>query len=309
MRISVIIPAYKARRFLPDCLDSIGRQTRLPDEVIVVDDASPEGVEDIVSSYAERPGYPPLVLLKHDMNQGQAAARNTGISACSGDWIAFLDHDDIWDPGHLAQQEQTALASGADLVFCPARLFWDSPGEEPAQIARPYTEAEKQLRPFALMKNCFIITSSCLVRRNSLEQVGGFDPIPDVRAVEDLDCFLKMLRVGAKFVMAQEATLHYRKHPESATCRKGHMIRQIVFAVERHLDWVEATRSEKSEFRVRLAWKAAKETAFTRAADQASWLTRALRLSATRPIVMTRGLAGYLRVLLTRGREPLNKVH
>lgn len=295
MTISVIIPAYKARRYLSDCLESIGQQTRLPEEVIVVDDASTEAFDDIVSAFSSLPGYPPIRLLKHRRNQGQAAARNTGITACAGDWLAFLDHDDVWDPEHLEQLEKTASDTQADLVFCPAKLFVNHPGEEGMAIAQPSTGAEKQFSPFALMRNCFIITSSCMIRSSRLAQVGGFDATPAVRAVEDLDCFLKLLRTGARFAMAPRATLNYRKHPESATGRKGYMIRQIVFVTERHLGWVEGTRKEKFKFRSRLAWNAAIETSITRAPDRWAWFFRALRLTAMSPYTFIHSLARYAR--------------
>ena len=63
--ISVIIPAYKARKFLPECLASIGDQTLLPQQILVIDDASPEPVDDIVANFAARPGFPPIRLIRH----------------------------------------------------------------------------------------------------------------------------------------------------------------------------------------------------------------------------------------------------
>lgn len=215
MSVSVVIPAYKARRFLPDCLESIGRQTRQVAEVLVIDDVSPEPVDDIIEGYAARDGYPPIRLIRHEVNRGQAAGRNTGAAASDSQYIAFVDCDDIWAPGHIESALST-LERGADLCFCPASLFEKQPGDL-GFIEGPMTQAEESLDPLALLKRCFIIMSSVVVRRGLFEKLGGFDEDSRMRAVEDLDFFMRALEGGARFAMAPDATLHYRKHASSAT--------------------------------------------------------------------------------------------
>jgi teichuronic acid biosynthesis glycosyltransferase TuaG len=279
LNISVIIPVYNGRKYLKDCLDSIGSQTLLPDEVIVIDDASIDPPDNIVEIYAAITGYPKIRLLKLAVNQGQAAARNMGIIHSISDWIAFLDHDDIWDPDHLAEQKKTAIATNADLVFCQAKLFQGDPTTGFIRYAIPKLYNDELLEPLALMKNNFIITSSCLVRKSAMKDVGLFDTSPDMRNVEDLDMFIKMKLKNMKFAMSSQASLNYRKHDLSATGRLGHMIRNIVHVTEKHIKTIEGNRSLKNRLRCDIAWNAANETFYLKNNDRWFWLARAIYLT------------------------------
>lgn len=279
MKISVIIAVYNGRKYIGDCLDSIGAQSRPPDEVIIVDDASIDPPDDIVAKYIAQEGYPKLHLLKLKVNQGQAAARNMGILHSTSDWLAFLDHDDIWDPDHLAEQEKTAIASSADLVFCQAKLFQGHPSTGFICHAIPPTYHGGTLEPLDLMINNFVITSSCLVRKDAVTDVGLFDVSPAMRNVEDLDLFLKLMQKNMKFVMSHQASLNYRKHSESATGRIGNMIRQIVHVIEKHIKSVGGDRSIKNRLRCDIAWRAANETFFLKESDRWYWLARAVYLT------------------------------
>lgn len=279
MKISVIIAVYNGRKYLSECLDSIGSQTRQADEIIVVDDASPDPPDDIIAKYSEIESYPEIHLLKIKVNKGQAAARNMGIIHSSSDWLAFLDHDDIWDSDHLAEQEKTAMSSGADLVFCQAKLFRGHPSTGFVCHAIPQTYKGEALKPLDLIRDNFIIMSSCLIRKNALKEVGLFDESPALRSVEDLDLFLKMMQKNMKFAMSGQASLNYRKHDESATGRIGHMIRQIVQVTEKHIDSIPGSGSVKNHLRCDVSWQAANETFCTKAGDRWFWLTRSVYLT------------------------------
>lgn len=294
MKISVIIPAYKARQYLPDCLDSIGRQTLLPKEIIVIDDASPEPMDDIVAGYSSRPGYPPIRMLRHKVNRGQAAGRNTGIQACNSEWVAFIDSDDIWAPDHLEQAVTTLNATDSDLFYCPATIFEENTAVPEGFVEGPMTPDEKALAPFALLSRCYIIMSSVVASAACVRAAGGFDEDPKMRAVEDLDLFMKLLKAGVSFAMGQRSTLFYRKHPGSATCTVGHMARQVVHVTERHINWVDAAPARK---RLRLSeayWIAALQTLRIGAEDRNHWLAMALCVSYRTPLLLLRKFARYL---------------
>src|SRR6266576_3496761 len=109
--VSVVIPAYNAGAFLGEALDSVLSQTYQPLEVIVVDDGSDDETPQIVADYNGKVTY-----LRRSRG-GPASARNTGVRAAKGDWIAFLDADDIWMPGLLGKLVDVA-GTAADLVFC-----------------------------------------------------------------------------------------------------------------------------------------------------------------------------------------------
>ena len=99
-RVSVIVPVFNRAGSIPRALESVAAQTFQDYEIIVVDDGSTDGSADVV----ERLGLARVRLIRSPQNRGAAAARNIGISAASGQWIAFLDSDDFWAPDKLAHQ-------------------------------------------------------------------------------------------------------------------------------------------------------------------------------------------------------------
>jgi glycosyltransferase involved in cell wall biosynthesis len=297
MPISVIIPAYKARKYLPDCLESIGKQTLQPSEVLVIDDASPEPIDDIVRDFSNRSGYPPIRLIKHEVNRGQAAGRNTGMKAASGDWLAFIDCDDMWVPNHLESVIATANESGADLVFCPAILFSSDPHDPSNYRLRPLTEDEIALRPISILNRCFIVISSSVIRAEALRMAGNFDEDPMMRGVEDLDLYMRMLRTGAKFHMDPEATLYYRKHPGSATETTGYLAKQSVHVTQTHIGSVEGSRSEKLYLLIHTRWRTAIQLWLIKSPDRVSWLLSAIRQSLWNPYQCVRWTYRFFRSL------------
>ncbi len=110
--VSIIIPAYKTEQFIGQCLDSVFGQVGAPPfEVIVVDDCSPDRSAEIASTY-------PLRLIRHDLNGGLSAARNTGISAAHGEYLLFVDSDDTLAPDALARLWRHVDAHpGVDMVY------------------------------------------------------------------------------------------------------------------------------------------------------------------------------------------------
>lgn len=261
--VSVIIPAYKARKHLSECLESVCAQTYSEIEIIVVDDASPEPVDDIVANFAARPGFPPIRLIRHEVNRGQAAGRNTGIRASESEWLAFIDSDDVWAPDHLEQAMATLHATGADVAFCPATIFKNNIHESSPFIEKPMSPEEISLAPFALLKRCFIIMSSVVARASVIREIGGFDEDERMRAVEDLDCFMKLLRKSATFSMSEKSTLFYRKHPEGVTSRLGYMSYQSAYVRQIHIANVKGPWFEKRAMVARNWWAAFNTLAMT----------------------------------------------
>ena len=115
MLISVIIPVYKAEKYLGRCMDSILAQSLSDYELILVDDGSPDQSGAICDAYAKQDGR---VRVIHQKNGGAAAARNTGLDAAAGEWIAFIDSDDWVHPDYLRLLYEAARQRGADLSAC-----------------------------------------------------------------------------------------------------------------------------------------------------------------------------------------------
>lgn len=111
--VSFIVPVYQAVKTLDGCVQSILAQTNTDYELILVDDGSTDGSGELCDSYTDR-----RIKVIHGKNAGAAAARNTGLKAAKGDWIAFVDSDDAVSPGYLSTLLKAAADTGADIVSC-----------------------------------------------------------------------------------------------------------------------------------------------------------------------------------------------
>lgn len=222
-------------------------------------------------------------MLKHKVNRGQAAGRNTGMKAASGEWLAFLDCDDMWAPGHLESVMGTAESSGAGLVFCPAIMFDTDPHDASNYVLQPLSEEENQLRPISILNRCFIVISSSIIRADAIKRAGGFDEDPMMRGVEDLDLFMKLFKAGVKFQMDPQPTLYYRKHPDSATGTPGYLARQGVHVTRTHVNAVEGSRSAKRTILMQAYWRCAVELWLLKSSDRFSTLLQAIRHSLWNP--------------------------
>ena len=145
--VSVVVPAHQATLYLAECLESILAQTRMPDEVIVVDDGSTDVTAAIASSFG-----PPVRVISTP-HAGTAAARNTGIAAATGNVVALCDDDDLWLPNKLSLQlDALGDPSAEAAVFCGASEFL-SPEIDPAMAPgrAPVSEVARARLPSTLM--------------------------------------------------------------------------------------------------------------------------------------------------------------
>jgi GT2 family glycosyltransferase len=174
-----------------------------------------------------------LELIRHEANQGLGAARNTGIRAAKGEFVAFLDHDDLWAPGHVSSVMAAIRNEKAELGFCTVMLFGEAP-ENPLGLWGPPGQAIDAQLPFQLFESNFITPSSVIASKGLLNGLGGFSTDPKVHMCEDLDLWLRALSSGASFVHAKDITVHYRKHPAAATSRQGYMAYQAAYVRDLH---------------------------------------------------------------------------
>lgn len=201
-QVSVVVAAYNARGFIDRALRSALDQREATVEVIVVDDASADGTAEHVQALAER--EPRLRLLRQAANGGPSRARNAGLAAATGDWIAVLDADDAFAPGRLARLVRLGEASGADIVadnFSYRDIAQDRDYGAALRTAPPLQELDRHTflagaRPltgeadFGLLKP--------LLRRGSVERLGLAYP-EEIRHGEDFELILDALLKGARY--------------------------------------------------------------------------------------------------------------
>lgn len=187
-QISVIIPAYNAARWLPRAVEACRTQTLSPTEIIIVDDASSDATLDVAKQLAAQ--HARVNVLRHKRNSGPAAARNRGAAESRGEFLAFLDADDHWDPTKLEKQMRAMRAQPQTGLVLTAVRERNMHGLTLREMWHriPETRQERVRAFFTFKLN--MLTPTALMPRHVFEEVGGFDP--DLRIGEDYFLFMKI---------------------------------------------------------------------------------------------------------------------
>jgi len=201
-QVSVIMPAYNAAAYIEESIQSVFRQTFRDFEVVVIDDGSTDATAEVAAAAGG------VVRLLRQANGGAASARNRGIEASRGEFIAFLDADDLWHPRMLrAQLEAFARHPEAGLVFTNC---WNTDGKRILPLTRTAQRQAAQGSVFRpLLADNFVMTTTVMLRRVCLERVGLFDESLPVS--EDYDLWLRIAR-HYPFAFVPEALGRYRLH-------------------------------------------------------------------------------------------------
>jgi len=212
--ITVVVPVYNGEDFLPAALQSALCQGYPAAEIIVIDDGSTDRTAAIAESFGSK------IRLLRTANQGVSAARNLGLSEATTEWVALLDHDDVWESNHL---ECLAAAiqkrSDADVVYGRVRRFVRDRRKSSSQTdfvragALPFPE--EALVAGLLLERCPILTSAMAVRRSRLLALGGFDSY--FSNAQDWDMWVRLALDGAVFAGSSATTTLYRIHTTSRT--------------------------------------------------------------------------------------------
>jgi len=192
--VSVIIPAYNATRWIARTIDSVRAQTYQPVEIIVVDDGSTDGTDEYVKN-----SFPQVTILRKP-NGGPATARNFGAKAAHGEFLAFLDMDDLWAPTKLAAQ-LTAVEGIPDWGLCVTRSIKFLAHDEYPIFERVWVRPGTTRICFRTLlndrwsffrKNHITTCSTALVKREVFDEIGGFDENINLLGVDDYDFYLRI---------------------------------------------------------------------------------------------------------------------
>lgn len=224
--ISVVMACYNAASFVREAVDCVLGQTFPGVELIVVDDGSTDASRDILRSYGDR------IRLIEQANAGPYPARNAGLAAAHGDFIAFLDADDWWEPHALERMHDAIVANQADVAYCG----WQNVGE--GVVAAPHVPPayEQQDAVAHFVRSCPWPIHGALLKRTVVVRLGGFS----VRRFSsmDYDFWLRTLALTRNIVRVPEVLAYYRWHgPGQVSAVKW---RQVLDALEAQRNFIAA---------------------------------------------------------------------
>jgi glycosyltransferase involved in cell wall biosynthesis len=204
-RVSVVIPTFNRAHSIKRAIDSVAAQSLRDFEVIVVDDGSTDDTERVVSEA----GIPQLRIIRHPRNRGAAAARNTGIGAATGTYIAFLDSDDAWHPDKLARQIAALSVAPPNIKACATGFTSNAGGR--ILTVRPDTSSA--LFRSQILFGCKICAGTTLViERSAFNEIGMFDE--QLRRLEDWDLLIRFVeRFDVLFLPDPLAVIHVSSDP------------------------------------------------------------------------------------------------
>jgi cellulose synthase/poly-beta-1,6-N-acetylglucosamine synthase-like glycosyltransferase len=241
-KVSVVIPAYNCAKYLPTALESVLAQTYRDFEIVVVDDGSTDDTESVIR------GYAPAVRYLKTANSGPASARNRGIRASVGEYVAFLDADDWWEPKKLeAQVHELKQDADAALAYSDMCVHCEDGSTNPSFLkSRPFARSGYVFDQ--LMESQFIFPSAALIRRRCLESVGLFDE--SLHSLEDCDLFLRLC-YERKVVLVGEPLVHRRQRGGGLTSNQNLSTQYLIKFQEKALTLPHLSARRRR----RLRWK------------------------------------------------------
>jgi glycosyltransferase involved in cell wall biosynthesis len=225
-KVGIVIPAFNAGHFVATAVQSVLSQTLVDFEVVVVDDGSTDNTSEVVRAFSD-----PRLRYVRQENQGPGAARNAGAALVHGQYLAFLDSDDVFLPHKLAVQSEALerrpeiglLAGGCEYIDDNgARLGRDQPWRTSSALDLESILLGGLTQPGAV-----------LLRRSWFDQVGGFDPDPRLIRVEDMDLWYRLGLAGCRMAWLPSIVCQYRIHTRNMSWKINEHYRARDLALEK----------------------------------------------------------------------------
>lgn len=225
--VSIIIPTYNNAEYLPRALESVFAQTQSSFEVLIVDDGSIDNTREVISDWIERES---VQYIRHSLNRGGGAARNTGIMIAEGEYVAFLDADDTWRPTKLERQvayleehpqyeaSYCGVHHSGRFKGLRAILYKIFISEDEASSVSGISGGEELIPTILNMDFSLGGTSTLVVRRSLAERLGGFDP--HFERHQDWEFLIRLLKESPLAYIDQELVTKYETpSPNAKTVR------------------------------------------------------------------------------------------
>lgn len=197
--VSVIMPAYNAERYIEEAIRSVQAQTMEKWELVVVDDRSTDGTAGLIRNLADQDSR--IRPIFSQINRGAAGSRNLALDMCQGQYVAFLDADDLWYPQKLEKQLEKAANTGADIIYCSYALFDGSGKKCHADFI-----VEEQTTLERMLVRSVMSCSTVLLRASAIRA----NRFPTNLYHEDYAFWLDLLRSGFTAVGVTEVLAGYR---------------------------------------------------------------------------------------------------
>lgn len=215
-RVSVIIPVYNAEKFISEALDSVFAQTYKDIEIVLVDDRSRDNSADIIKEYMKNNQN--IIYYLQPTNQGAGAARNKALELATGEYVAFLDSDDIWMPTKIKKQINLMSETNTPFSYAAIEMI-----DEAGKLLKSKRNIKETCDYKYLLHNTIIATSSVVINRNI---VGDFR-MPTRRGGQDYATWLMLLRDGIVAYGINEELVKYRISDNSLSSNKLDSVCQI----------------------------------------------------------------------------------
>jgi teichuronic acid biosynthesis glycosyltransferase TuaG len=246
--ISIIIPTFNQADFLKDALQSVRAQSCVDWEAIVINNFSSDHTIDIVEQLNDD-----RVTLVNFSNHGVIArSRNLGIRSARGDYVAFLDSDDLWEVDKLARCI-SKLEEGFDLVCHAERWFG---GGLPDRVVRYGPESRATYESLLTRGNC-ISTSATVVRKGVLDSLQGFRDKDDFVTTEDYDLWLRVAQSNYKIGFVDEVLGSFRRHSSSASSSTNRHLKAELAVLEEHFAVASTNLKKRQRSRTAFAYYSA----------------------------------------------------
>lgn len=257
--VSIIIPAYNVAPFIVETLESVFAQTYRDFEVILINDGSTDDTAEQIKQFLDR------IVYLEQTNSGVMSARNNGLRAARGRYIALLDSDDLWQPRFLEVLVGMLEADATLDVAYPNAWFFGSPNFDGKlhQDAMPVAEPISFDR--VLRRECHIF-GLLVFRRELIDRLGGYDESLQGQGAEDFELWLRMLKAGCRFKFTTKPLAKYRWRHNSLSNTGVGILSCVVSVYEKQLrgeltadqrEWIEG---ELPELRAQLSYARFKET-------------------------------------------------